>query len=318
MKTQYTGIYRLLIQKHNSDIVHLYEHVIIQSFKHTLEQRGYSLALCGNLHGETFREVCFIEYMFFDENVERIFKDFMSNKSRMLDRYVQNELEVIEAESKSHLLIPSQDKLQKKLNEIDSLTWIDASSNKEIARHIATESDQIDHTILSDKRSKKSFRDIAILIGIIDCSVEEKLSFYGILPIIYNSLAKSIHELGMYELSTSPPRYDDDYNAMTGCIIFSMKRGNHTTASIQKHINSLAKDMDILNHQDELKTYVSNYAHSARTVSFPIDFYSYAGLVTSPSQVAEQMSAISVQRLLEKCVIKTVPATDYLFEQCVN
>lgn len=309
-KSLRTGLLHLNLGNTNFDVAHLYEHMLIETFKRSLEDHGISKYLFGWISGETFHDILFIEYGFYNPKTEQLFLDFMQSNSRINYNLLDIELERIQAEDSSIIVTIDKDAILSLLKKIDQLVFINHRDDF-IPTKIRTPSNNSDSKILEMKRAKKQFREVAISFGIRDITSQDLQILLRLRPLVLDAIDTSLFNMGAYGIDTSLTACHPDLSLTFVISAYNIRRKGialkQINEKIRKNIMGLADD--IQKHSDEITDYMSGFVTTPNWHSFPIDYYRYTGMITSKNNIRKLFTPENIIALLAKLEISVTTAT---------
>ena len=312
-----TGLYYLDIREFNSDVAHLYEHLIIRTFEQYLIKNGYSNYLYGWVHGQTFRDIMFIEYGFYNPDVENLFVEFINNKARIDYKLVNSELLCIESEAKSNIIISSKKAVINQLKKIENLPLVSLQEDSIIRPYQIVESKpQIMPELLIEKKSAKAFKNITILIGLKDTSLDELITFLRITPIILDVINSKLFSFGIYQNDRSLPIYKKQNKVAVALCIYTIKLGTYTNKEIEKLVIQAIKGINIIGREKELSYYKEGFLTTPGWNLFPIDYYEHTGLIVSKKEIVELLTPKNIHNIIDKLEVKLRNTIDDNWEDC--
>jgi hypothetical protein len=285
-------------------------------FKEILVRNNLCIYLSGWVSGETFRDVLFIEYGFYNPEAEKLFKEFMlQNANKININMLDNEIIRIEAETLSVVSISSKKELIKILHNIDSFKWVDETVDKK-PLYIEVPAKQANPDLFISKRSKKSFRYITVLIYIKNVTLLEKSIFLRMLPIIYDAININLYKLGLYQNDISSAQFNHNNNTIFAISIYSIKRATHTLNEIKSSAKEAINSINIIDRQKELSYYLNGYLNTPDWHTFPIEYYRDTGILVSKKQVFNLMTPRNVQNIVNKIEIEIKSTDDAHWDIC--
>ena len=312
-KQIHTGIYHIPIHGIDHDVAHLYEHLIIVTFKQSLKDLGFSKYLFGWVGGETFRDVLFIEYGIYNAEVEKAFKQFMSKPQRINYEYLDNELLRIQAEEKMLINSIDKDTLVEQLRRLDSEKFLD--HDEDIDTIFTTHSTEpVPSKTISMRKSKSKYKDITIMLGARNLTAKEKLAFLRLTPMLHDTINDCLYALGSYQNESSWAIDKPARNGMFIATIYTIRRNSYTNKQIVKSLHDSLEALrsDVQNHPNELRHYIDGFLSTPNWNDFPIDYFRYAGIITSKKNVAESLTPATIDALISKIEVEvTVTNQDH-------
>ncbi len=307
----HTGLYHLPIKGVDVEAAHIYEHLLLATFRQSLEKHGFSKYLFGWVSGETFRDVIFIEYGFYDQKVEKIFQKFMQESHRIDSSLLKNELLRIEAEARITISDLDEAELMRQLHQLDNDTFINHANNTEIAPPKTTQND-IKSDVVKMRKSKSKFRTIAITLGIRNMTVDEKRAFLRLTPLLNDAIFNCMYQLGSYCDDSSWAIGKPVLDGMLVVSINTMKRGGSTNKQIEKNLRHSLESLaiDIKQRPDELKSYIQGFLTTPNWNNFAVDYYRNTGIITTKKQIAESLTQERIASLISRIEIEICLATE--------
>lgn len=300
-KQIHTGIYHIPLDGIDFDVAHIYEHLIIQTFRRSLRDLGFSQYLFGWVNGETFHDVLFIEYGIYNPKIEKAFKKFMSKPQRINFEYLDNELVRIQAEEMRTIDALDKDALIEQLRHLDNEPFLDHDHNIETV-FTQRPTDHAPSEIISMHNSKSDFKDITVMLGAQNMTAEEKLAYLRFAPILHEVIDDCLFALGAYAANSSWAIDKPTHNGMLIAAIHTIRRGSYTNKQVEQGLlDSLsALKTDLQNHPKELRHYIDGFVTTPNWNSFPIDYYRHTGIITSKKNIAKSFTPAILNTLIPK------------------
>lgn len=293
-------------------VAHLYEHLLIQSFRAHVEASGYSPYLYGWVGGETFQGVLFIDYGFYNPALEELFVKFMQNTPRISLADLENEILRIQAEDRVLVDISNKKRLVELLKEMDKTTFTNVNDGDEVR--------QIDDIapshppFMKEKRSAKSFKQITVAVGLPQASLEEKATFLRMTPIIFDAIDSALFSKGLYQNEVSWPVHNKHHDSMLAHAIYTVKKGTVSNKDIEKIAHEALASIELRGHEKEIKYYADGFVGTPNWHTFPIDYYRYTGIISSKRRIAELLKVENLQGLMGKLQIQVTRTTPDHFD----
>jgi|GEM_PF-3050998 len=310
--TAKTGLYRLQTQNIDWGVAHLYEHLLIRSFHELVSKKGYSPYLYGWVGGETFQDVMFVEYGFYNPDIERLFIDFMDGHHRINLDSLDNEITRLEAEDNVIITVKDKKQLERVLNDMDKAIFIRVDANSDIEQ--LPELRKGNSLMLQERRSKKSFKQVTIAVGLPDASLEDKALFLRLTPIIFDAMNERLFNLGAYENEASWPVCNTPHSAMLAHAIYTVKRGAISNNELTAIAKEALRGISLRSHEHELGYYASGFVDTPNWHTFPVDYFRYTGILVSKDQIAKLLTVPNVENILQRLKVHTLPTTQEHFE----
>lgn len=300
-KQIHTGIYHIPIDGIDVDVAHIYEHLIIQTFRRSLEDHGYSKYLFGWVSGHTFKDVLFIEYGMYNPEVEKAFKKFMSKPQRINYAFLDNELLRVQAEEKMSIDTLNKDALLDQLRRLDSMKFLDHEQDIDTLytnRPIETQHSNI----ISMRKSRSKFQEITVTVGARNMTAEEKLAFLRLSPILHEAIDNCLFALGSYANESSWAIDKPAHSGMLVAAIHTIRRNSYTKKQLEESLlgSISALTTEIKNHPKELRHYISGFLTTPNWNSFPVDYFRNTGIITSKRNIAKSLTLETITTLMSK------------------
>lgn len=302
-----TGLYRLHDPNMDWGAAHLYEHLLIQSFHDVVVANGYSPYLYGWVGGETFEGVMFIEYGFYNPDIEKLFVKFIQQTPRVDLAMLKNEILRAEAEDMVLIDVSDFEQLTLRLESMDKAKFIDVETDSDIEQINSISGAQ---SVIREKRSKKSFRQVTVAVGLPSGSLEDKVLFTRLTPIIFDAINARLFNEGMYQNEVSWPVYNRPHDAMLSHAIYTVKKSTATNKDVRLAAEEALAGVQIKNHEKELEYYIQGFMITPNWHTFPIDYFRYAGLFASRKRIGQLFTPENVERVISNLkvdVVHTVP-----------
>lgn len=284
--------------------------MLVARFFKLLVEHGYSRYTYGWIGGDTFPEICFLEYGFYNSEVEKLFHSFMNSSPRISIDDLEAELSIIETEEKSIITINRPSTI-KQLKKLDSEPFILIGGAKDLKPlNIRGCNATAKVSQLSIKRAKKCFRDISIAATYINPTDEEIIVCQRINTIIHDIIDSTVHGLGLYELESSMSQYNELENSVTIFGIYSLKRKTVSLSTIREAVIKSLREFTLANHEKELESYINAFVNTETWHYFPVDYFKYSGIIASRAQIAKVLTRNNIEKIISKLHIDVVETKD--------
>lgn len=299
-----SGLYHMKTRDFDYEAAHLYEHMLIQTFINTLPEHGISQFFFGWISGETFRDFMFINYNFYDSKVESLFRRFMKKDGRIDFSMIDNQLVRIQVEDLSVINKIDSDKLVAELKRIDAAPFYD-HSGKIVAEHVES-SKAIPSQIIEMHPSKPQFSHVVISFAANNLTLDEKLAFLRLTPIIYDATDLALFSIGLYQNHVGPLSDNNNKDGMTTSATYTTLQNSNTPQqlrdAIQNSLDRLAND--ISKYSPQIKQYINCFKDSTEWSDSPLDYYRHSGVLTSRSQIVAAFTTQNILSILSKVDVK--------------
>lgn len=220
---------------------------------------------------------------------------------------LKNEILRAEAEDTVLIDVSNFERLKLQLESMDKAKLTDVEAENSIEQFNSSQEAQ---SIISEKRSKKSFRQVTVAVGLPSASLEDKVLFTRLTPIIFDAIDATLFNKGMYQNEVSWPVYNRPHDAMLSHAIYTVKKSTVTNRDIKLAAEEALTSVQLKNHEKELRQYSDGFTTTPNWHTFPIDYFRYAGLLTSRKSIGQLFTTKNVERVigsLEVDVVPTVP-----------
>lgn len=262
----------------------------------------------GWVSGETFRDVMFIEYGFYNPEVEELFIQFIQSNNRIDLDLINNEITRIEAEMKSIVTIPDHEVIKKRLISLNSLPITNAEQSDGIAQ-LQSVADQAEPTTWIEKSTEHAFRHITVTIGLKEGTQADKAIFLRLTPLITDAINAQLFKQGFYQNEVSWPIHNTVHDTMLFHAIYTVRKKAQNTRVIAKELATLLAQLDVTSCQKEVAHYIQGFMHTANWHTFPIDYYRYSGMLVSRNEIAKLFTPVNIQLVLKKLIVDVSPTT---------
>ena len=289
--TLHTGLYYCEVQ--DQTIAHLYEHLLIASFKDFIETQGFSRYLFGWLNGETFDTVLFLEYGFYDKQVENLFTEFIQSDSRINFVHVNNELERIAAEEGADLSAASINAVTTELQRFNFLPF-QSLENTNILHDESPLETTTKRPIVTLKKKTPNLI-INVLVEMEYNCIEQLATLLRSTPILYDTINETLFAKGTYEVASSWIAREPGSLIARGSVIHE-SRMELSSASTKRQIEEAIKltSEKLSEHPNQLRTYANGFITTQTWNTLPIEYYRYAGVIASRNTIAELLTPEAV------------------------
>lgn len=303
----HTGIYHMDIRNFDYEAAHIYEHLLIRSFMNSLERRGYSTFLSGWLNGQTFKSTMFIDYTFYNNGVEVAFRQFIESTHRIDWTLLDNEIDRIQSEVQQIATGINKLELERQLKLLDSKLFTGHHRPIKTEYYPKELKQDLGSDVIVLKRASRKFRNLTVLFGAEKLSEDEQLAFLRSAPFIHDFIDKVLFSLGAYKQDWGFT-LDRPCNGMIGLDIYTVKRGGLRAGKIEErlHDNVSMLTRDIEKHSAQLKEYRKAFLRSPQWEDFPVQYYKWAGILTSRENIAVALTQKNIVSILKKMKFKVV------------
>ncbi|PID30526.1 hypothetical protein CR983_02630 [Candidatus Saccharibacteria bacterium] len=314
MATQLSsGIYHLDVHDVDFEAAHLYEHLLIASFREHVYTHGLSRYLYGWVEGETFRRVMYITYDFYHPDAEPLFHAFMTNPGRIDYSLLDRELARLQAESRAIVSVFDRRELVAQLAHIDQQVFVDHRQAFAAARYECSKYDEdISSRVIPMKRSSAAFRRITVLFGLENLSLDELVASQRIAPILYEAFDDEMFRMGAYKNDASYLVKEAGTPFYVGGSFYTIRRGQYTTAQMTAALTASLEKIaaDVGAHPEQLDHYTAAFVGSALWSDAPRRYYNHSGVITSNRAVAQALSVERLLALLPRVNIRVMSTND--------
>ena len=303
----HTGLYRLDISAHDHTAAHVYEHMLIRTFHTLVKKKGFNPYILGWLTGEAFQHVVFIEYGFYDPEVEALLHEYMTQPGKIDMAHFDIEVASIEAEDKE-IISFDRDRLVSELETIDKLAWTRVEGDQAPIETLGASGTWGDGTI-THTEAKKAFRDITVAAGLEHPTRDELIAYQRINPLVCDLIGGVTAGLGYYTLESSMAKYRDDKDALLTFGIYSMKRDSYDKTSLIEALEDARKRLLASDIDRALELYKAAFVNTPNWSSMPIEYFRNAGVLASREQIADAMTEETFRSVIERLRFEALPTT---------
>jgi hypothetical protein len=237
-------------------VVHLYEHLFLQSFISFVKQKmGMAPNVTNFLAGETFDNVVFVEAWFYDGGTAKLWKRFLKKGQLSFD-LLELCIAQCEAESRVTIKVKSKKKLMNALTDIHALHW-----ETVMPRGITGYNDEKSTTqpLITFQKAARNFKSIAISAYIENATAEQVALFSRLSVIVQGLITDYVIHNGWYENGAALPRQQDRYTL--SAVSATLPRQEKTTQHIERELEYLIRNFDVSTHKKILAAHFKAYAN---------------------------------------------------------
>lgn len=290
--------YHLDTHSFDWDIVHLFEHLLIQGFFDILPQYGYRPELIGWVNGDTFEDMLFIDCGFYEPEVAQLFDDYMHDLPEFTEEQVQAILSTVECESQSIATITDMKACLSQLLILSKSTWSGESKTREVHPQV-----------LKYKKSKRSFEEMRVIVSSKTLSEEEQKLFQRTYVIVYDIISRDLQKhQGVYFNDSSEVRSDDKGTFGFGFELTAKKpiKAEYVVSAVAEAI----KKFPLAGHFSQVKAHFDTFADEPWLQNAPVDYYRYTGIVTTNREIADLATLENFESLLSKLEVSLYEPDD--------
>jgi hypothetical protein len=289
------------------EIGHLYEHLLIQDFYETLNADGYIDGLWGWLSGETFDGALFLSAGFYDNSAKKRFINYMQQPPSFSATSIKNAIAHMEAEDDVLITYDMSD-ITRQLQKIETLGFIRLSGNEDLAiHHDSTQKDLPKSKYLVARKSKKSFQNFSIKIGICNPTNLDKEIFLRLNVVANDVVAGALNQMSAYGYFGEGPIFEEQ----TDNFIFhyteqTIAKKHYDEKRILSKLTQELKGVDFTGKKRDLKKYIRGY-YLDTSSDFVVDYFRFTGIVTSKYHIYKLFTPKNVQKVWDKLEVKIEP-----------
>lgn len=305
MKNRHAMLYRFDAEGYEHEVIHLYEHMVLNCVTALLQASGYGKTFFGWTEGTAYLKRIYIHAGFYSKEVADIFDNFMlRSESHISLDDIEHEIRLLEAEKRIVFDIPDATALRDALVRLDTLPWHNA---EDITSPFVLEPflKNTDHTLLPFHKSAKSFRDIAAGIYIDSITAEEIALLTRVsIPVLsmFNAVMSDLHG---YEKEYFNVRIRDDFRVATGAR-YTVRRGTVTAAQIKARLQQVLSEFDVSAWQDK-DAFFDAFVHSPYYTESVLDHYDDVGLVATRQQISALATNDNLAKLFKRMNVQVTP-----------
>jgi hypothetical protein len=310
-----TGILVLRTDHFDDTVAHLYEHLFIAKFKKLLADKYKIITPYGWLDGETFSDVIFLDFGFYQNEVKQLFESYTQSDHVFTHDEIQHELKRMGAELGVKLEPKDYNQVTEELRKIDEIGFTDV---KKMDPVILDATAFRGSKIISEKAAKQSYVDYTVTAGLTDLTLEESLVFLRSLPIIYDLIDSIVYAQEAYGDTKSYP-LSNTQNTMGAMAIYTFQKDSFSEEKLLKNLKTAFFQFGQMNRDlfgEWLQAYLKSFVNAKNWHTLTIDYYRYTGILTSREAVVAKMTPEAVLDLFSKLTFEITKTTDEHKEIC--
>lgn len=284
-----TSVNRLDTSDTQWQVVHLFEHILINRFYSELERNNISPALAGWVQADAFEKQLFIETGFYNKKSQDLFNTFLMDKSGFTATEIERAIDVIQSEDKVSIAINSTTELASELQKLLDRSWNNATPSL---------NDNAKITPLAAKQRPGKFRDITIETRATSLTADEQKLMLRLQTILIDIAFHALRSVpGAYSRGDSPLARQGD---AVGFLSHYTTPNDISTKSIQQLLSNTVSSFDIEQHLSAINDHFTAYAKEPLWQAMSTDYYRETGIITSTAEVASLATKDTIQSLLSK------------------
>lgn len=307
LNTLHTGVLHLDTTKFDNNTAHLYEHLIIAQFQVLFLQNYKVVTPYGWLNGETYAQRMFIDFGFYDADVEKLFFKYIEGGHAFTPDEINAQLSQLEAESRARMQIADMDKLMSELAEIDKIGF----TNLDVIKVPVIDSDTpaCDKSLIAEIPAEDDFTDHTVSVGLIDPTDDDSLAFLRILPIVYDLMHYTAHSVGGYGDNTSGPRRNKR-GAMGAVAIYTFGTKKFSAPQYKKLLQRQFREYAKADLDGTIVPYLNGFTRTSTWSSMPLDYYKTTGILASRELIAGKITSETISDIISRLDIEITKTTD--------
>lgn len=295
----YTSLYICQAKGVDWDVLHLYEHLLLESFEQLLEKQGYSRISYGWVSGETFDGVVFVEAGFYNQKVQQLFHEFMTSPvSRINYNLIDITLESIQAEERSVLENYNEVAVKELLVELDAKPLVSVEQITDI--QIIPVHSGAEKSLIKFNESTDVFQDFRVVMSLADGNLENSAVFLRLTPLIFQAITAYVRSKGGYLYETTDgPAHNMAHHSLYEIGTYGIKKGAFLPELFKGELEQAVRTYEPLRDALAITQYAQTFATMPQWHTFPIDYFRRTGYIVSRKKIAELFTPERVAEVLK-------------------
>lgn len=274
------------------NLIHLYEHLVMNGFQEYLFRKGLDPNLVGNYNGETFTDLLYIYGEFNDKNYAKLFNNYMDSYLNITKSNIKNELQRMGAENCAIYHVADGDALRNALCTLHNKPFVSLSSYGVIEHRWAKKMALLQKPIIQPYSGVGSYDIVSINIELSLNNLELAAVFSSLAYYLNESICCYFKKYGAYYCGDVIEDNQSD-NAIVNCIDLYMPKGEYDADIIRNDLSNLISSTDFAKHAQEIDSYFSRpYKPSGMTYD-----YQSIGLFISQTKLKDLLTVENANKV---------------------
>jgi len=290
----FTKLYSFSGPEHSHQLVHLLEHLIIQSFLARLQSIGQDAVLFGVVQSKTIDNQLFIRLSAYSRQVATLFQEHIANLPSFEIEQIHRSLSQIGIETNAIVTIKDRSLLYKQL------TYLVRSLKQGI------EIDSAPGQALFVRANDGAYRDMLLELSAENLTLYERELFMLFYPLITDIIRWGVIE-GVAAYPTSSPNLSSLPQAIL--CTWPLRLGNTLTPdtfveSTRTHLRHFKAAW----YQKQIKAYGAMMSSENTVYDQTARYYEQTGIVIEPATIAPRVTPENLQRVIDALRITAIDA----------
>lgn len=293
----------ILLVKHVETIpqetAHLYEHMFINSFFIYVEKKlGINPKVIGYLGGETYRDIIFVEAIFYDDAVADLLETFLASRISCVAS-----LDVCSkqcaAEDRETWRITDRGLLMEQLEALHAAPWL---REEEIMPQIYTGDGKKEASPIKIQKSAKHYKSVLVTLTLNPEWVEDRAVFLRFHVILNDIISRCVEKNGWYVLDALFVKDEPTY--MYCGIGVVLPRGVTTNQLIRTAIEDVLSSFDFGTNQHYLDAHFKEFGSQPRFIGRMRNNLHFSDVLASNKMIAALATPDRLQRITQTLSVK--------------
>lgn len=275
------------------NLIHLYEHLVMNGFQKYLLQKELDPNLVGSYNGETFVNLLYVYGEFNSENYTRLFNDYInSGQLDITADDINNELRRMGAENCAIYQATDTSALEEELQLLHKQPFSPLASHDTIEHKWPSQIASPSNPVIEPSDGTDSYDIVSINIELPIDNLELVAVFSNLTYYLNESICHHFKKYGAYYCGDVVEDNQDD-NAIVSCLDLYIPKGEYNIDTIRHDLTELIRNTDFTRHAHELNSYFSRpYKPSGVTYD-----YQSIGLFISQAKLKSLLTVENANRV---------------------
>ncbi len=278
------------------EIAHIYEHLLLHCLRKRLVERGFTLGLCGWVHGTLFTDLILLETHSFSQLVEDEVASFLDRPLKIEDEDWSLALATVSAEYGYALKVIDKLTAKTELEQID-LAPLQRLDGSRVLERFTIRQNKTDKQIIHRLSDTVPPERKNIIFSFQSDNLNELAVVFRLWPIIVDNLQYLINQYGGYCDKITFPEFNDDGSTLEMTLRVSHTSTSPLATEIPNLISTARKKINFLKLREELNQYANYYQSSPYFAHDPENILDDSGILVSRQAIATLFTPENVQHV---------------------
>ena len=278
---------------------HLFEHVFLMNFYKYLEQNHINPYLIGWLTADCFDDFLFVDYGFYQEKVEQLFKRYLNKPTPIDPQLVKSELAVIETELGQTIKTTDETKLLKNLANLQTRSWNQAYPTPQLTKS---------SPLLKIKSEVPEIVNFSLELSLNTTNSTLKNLFLRAFVFFTDITQLTLRQqFSAYPISNSIAVIEPAKPNITYCSIdFVLHTKNYNPEKIKHFMSDTLASFDFTRARSAVKAHFDFFQKEPFLRRLKIDRYRYSGININNQDIVKLYTIERLQQIQKQLQVKII------------